>query len=97
VLASKETCTTEDEVIKSINVKDANDWISAAWKETTPVTIEKCFRKSGFLAFDGFDSDSVTSAMDSDSVSDNDFSDLENLMKDVGAKLGLDITVEAYI
>lgn len=92
VLSQVDTCSSGDEVVKSINVQDAIDWISQAWAEVRPDTIRKCYAKAGFVSFDGFEPDSEQAEINSES------SELEQLISDVSEPLGLERTsVDAFI
>ena len=50
-------CETVGELCKAISVLDAVNWINVAWRETTVLTIQKCFHRCGFPA-DNHDDDS---------------------------------------
>ena len=73
-------------MLKAINVKDAIDW-----NDKSAETIQKCFAKSGFIGFDGFE------RQDTDST-ETVTSDLELLITEVTTSLGYDApSVDAYI
>jgi hypothetical protein len=93
VLSQIENCTTGQDVIRGINVKDAIDWIGGAWKDVRPETIQKCYGKAVFKGFDSF-----TDSEASGSERDNVFNELETMMTEVRDSLGLEIpSVDAYI
>ena len=69
----KDKTATGIDVAKKMNVLDAIHWVNAAWKETQPDTITKCFYKAGFQEGDGerggvLDPDTVAVDPDMDSL-----------------------------
>ena len=49
VLAKIEECSSATEVTKSLTILNAIRWVAESWSRVTPDTIQKCFRKAGFL------------------------------------------------
>ena len=80
VLSQIDTCSSGEEVLKTIIVKDAIDWISGVWNDTSAETIQKCFAKASFIAFDGFE------RQDTDST-ETVTRDQESLITEVTASL----------
>ena len=54
VTAKIDSCETGDELIKFVNVLDAFYWVPQAWQDVIQKTIQKCFPRSGFEFFEGF-------------------------------------------
>ena len=80
VLSHIDICSSGEEVLKTINVKDAIDWINGVWNDTSAETIQKCFAKASFIAFDGFE------RQDTDST-ETVTRDQESLITEVTASL----------
>lgn len=56
ILAKMESEEAGDKIVCSITVLDAIYWISQAWDDINPETIQKCFSRCGFTFFNGFES-----------------------------------------
>lgn len=94
VLSEIDTCSSGEEVVKSVNVKDAIDWISQAWAEVRPDTISKCYEKAGFMPFHGFGRDS----QQDETTSEGADGEMEQLISDVTESLGLgQVPADAFI
>jgi hypothetical protein len=46
-----ETCPTASDFVQSVTVLDAIRWLVCAWKCVSADTIQKCFRRAGFIKF----------------------------------------------
>ena len=96
ILAKTQTDMSGEHVIKSITVHDAIYWISNAWCDVTPDTIQKCYARCGFTFFDGFDADNSDPADDCDGVSsildsvDAELDELDELVQHATAYLKLE-------
>jgi hypothetical protein len=60
VLAHMDVVSLAQEVIKSVTVLHAANWIAQAWKEVTPQTIMNCFGKGGFTTSSNEEDDSMS-------------------------------------
>ena len=49
IVTKIDKCSTATEIVKSITILRAIQWIAEAWKSVDPAVITKCFRKAGIL------------------------------------------------
>ena len=54
ILVCINSCKSPDELIKSVSALDALQWVSKAWDDVKPETVQNCFVRCGFQFLDGF-------------------------------------------
>uniref|UniRef100_A0A3Q2XZU1 HTH CENPB-type domain-containing protein n=1 Tax=Hippocampus comes TaxID=109280 RepID=A0A3Q2XZU1_HIPCM len=78
ILLNMDECNKASDLVKKITVRDAIEWIEAAWMKLESSTISKCFSKCGFSH-----TDAITHDAEGEDIDETDLIPLRQIIPDL--------------
>uniref|UniRef100_A0A3Q2XK21 DDE-1 domain-containing protein n=1 Tax=Hippocampus comes TaxID=109280 RepID=A0A3Q2XK21_HIPCM len=78
ILLNMDECNKVSDLVKKITVRDALEWIEAAWMKLESSTISKCFSKCGFSH-----TDAITHDAEGEDIDETDLIPLRQIIPDL--------------